>query len=410
MTKRVIVMLLATVMVFALTACGNKTEQTPPATQPTTPSAAPTTPTVFTEPTEPAEERKQLQPLLEYRGELPALKSREEMLDIMQREVYGYLPPAPTSITFTTNKITPEDYCNGKAELYEVIAQCVVSGKDFTFPFRMAVPKNATEKLPFFMFIGFTKGTTSKYQSTEAVIDKGYAILYYDYRDIASDDSKFDNGLSTILYPNGTRGDTDPGKIAMWAWGAHRMMDYAETVSDKLDASRSVVCGHSRTGKAALLAGATDTRIQFTYSNNSGSTGAALSRKKAGENISRITDLFPYWFCKNYKKYVGLDFVGDMESLPFDQHYLIASIAPRKVLVGSATKDANADPLSEQLGCYAAGPAFPNGFVCDVMAVSGDKFFAGDVGYHLREGEHAFTETDWLRAVEFVDYHTKKAQ
>lgn len=392
MTKKLLVWLLALVTVFGIVACGEKP------TEPSTPTEATT---ATTEATKPATDRKELKPLLELRGELPALKSREEMLDTLQKEVYGYLPAAPTNIEFTSNDITPLDYCNGKAELYALVAKCTVNGQEFSFPFRMVMPKNATEKVPFFLFIGFYKGN-SKYQATEAVIDKGYAIIYYDYRDIASDDGKFDNGLSTILYPDGKRGDTDPGKVAMWAWGAHRMMDYAESISDKLDLSRSAVCGHSRTGKAALLAGATDTRIQFTYSNESGCSGSAISRRKAGESIARITGTFPYWFCKNYKHWAGRE-----AEMPFDQHWLLASIAPRKVLVGSASKDINADPLSEQLGCLAASPAFENGFACDVMAVAGDAFLEGDIGYHLREGSHAFTETDWLRAVEFIDYHTQ---
>lgn len=403
MTKRIITLLLVLVMVLGLTACGKEPEAPQVTTTPTQPAITPTTPSAPTTPTAPTEPRKQLQPLLEWRGELPALKSREEMLEILQREVYGYIPPAPTSIEFTTDKITPSGYCGDKADLYAIVAKCIVNGKEFFFPFRLAMPKDANEKLPFFMHIGFTKGASSKYQSTEAVINKGYAILYYDYQDIATDDGKFDNGLSAILYPDGTRGNTDPGKIAMWAWGAHRMMDYAVSIGDKLDVNRSVVCGHSRAGKAALLAGATDTRIQFTYSNNSGCSGSAISRKTAGENITRITSVFPYWFCKNYKEWAGRE-----AQMPFDQHFLIACVAPRKVLVGSASNDLNAHPLSEQLGCYAAAPAFPNGFVCDVMAETGEKFFEGDIGYHLREGGHAFTETDWLRAVEFVDYKTKK--
>lgn len=439
MSKRILALLLAAASVFGLAACSKKpaepattattgtietiaptneaTATTPSETEETeafttAPAAvatiAPTTAataTPTTAPTtapEPAETRKALAPLLELRGELPALKSREEMLDTLQKEVYGYLPAAPTNIEFTSNDITPLDYCNGKAELYALVAKCTVNGQEFSFPFRMVMPKNATEKVPFFLFIGFYKGN-SKYQATEAVIDKGYAIIYYDYQDIASDDGKFDNGLSTILYPNGKRGDTDPGKVAMWAWGAHRMMDYAESISDKLDLSRSAVCGHSRTGKAALLAGATDTRIQFTYSNESGCSGSAISRRKAGESIARITGTFPYWFCKNYKYWAGRE-----AEMPFDQHWLLASIAPRKVLVGSASKDINADPLSEQLGCLTASPAFKNGFACDVMAVAGDAFLEGDIGYHLREGSHAFTETDWLRAVEFINYHTAK--
>ena len=269
----------------------------------------------------------------------------------------------------------------------------------------MAVPKNATEKMPFFVFIGYTRGATSKFQPTEAVIDKGYAIIYCNCNDISTETGGFDSGLGAILYPDGKRGNTDPGKVALWAWGAHRMMDFAEKFTDEynLDMTRSAVCGHSRTGKAALLAGATDTRIQFTYSNESGCAGSAISRRKSGENIQRINSAFPYWLCRNFKNWSARE-----AEMPFDQHWLLACIAPRKVLVGSAAMDANADPLSEQLACLAASPAFTNGFACDVMAVAGEAFLEGDIGYHLREGSHAFTETDWLRAIEFIDYHTKK--
>lgn len=388
MIKRLIAWLLVVIMVFGLVAC---------AKQPTDADA-----TESTEATEPAEERKELAPLLELRGELPALKSREEMLDVLQKEVYGYMPAAPTDIEFSIKKNVDDNFCAGHAYLHEVTVKCTVNGNAFSFPFRMALPKGS-EKVPFFVYIGFTR-STSKYLPTEELIDNGYAVLYFNYEDVATDDSKFDNGLSLALYPDGKRGDTDPGKIAMWAWAASRVLDYAQT-NDRLDMSRAGVCGHSRTAKAALLAGATDTRFQFTYSNNSGSTGAAISRRKSGENIARITDLFPYWFCKNYKQYAGRE-----AEMPFDQHWLLASIAPRKVLVGSATKDTNADPLSEQLGCLAASPAFENGFACDVVAVAGDEFFAGDIGYHLREGTHYFSRQDWQKLIKFVNYHTGKAE
>ena len=386
MMKRIFVWILSLVTVLSLVAC---------AKQP-----ADTNATESTEATESIEERKELAPLLELRGEIPALKSREEMLNVLHKEVYGYLPEVPTEISFSVKKNVDDNFCAGHAYLHEVTVNCTVNGNAFSFPFRMALPKGS-EKVPFFVYIGFTK-STSKYLPTEELIDNGYAVLYFNYEDVATDDSKFDNGLSLALYPDGNRGDTDPGKIAMWAWAASRVLDYAET-NDRLDMTRAGVCGHSRTAKAALLAGATDTRFQFTYSNNSGSTGAAISRRKSGENVARITNLFPYWFCKNYKQYAGRE-----AQMPFDQHWLLASIAPRKVLVGSASKDVNADPLSEQLGCLAASPAFENGFVCDVVAVAGEEFFEGDIGYHLREGTHYLSRTDWLKFIKFVNYHTEK--
>ena len=411
MKKQTLAWLLVMAISFSLVACSKAPADTqttePTATEVATeatmaPTVAPTTEPTTEPTTAPTEPRKELGPLLELRGELPALQSREEMLEILQREVYGYMPAAPTDATFTVKKNVDDNFCAGHAYLHEVTMTCTVNGSEFSFPFRLALPKGS-EKVPFFVYIGFTR-STSKYLPTEELIDNGYAVLYFNYEEVASDDSKLDNGLAAALYPEGKRGDTDPGKIAMWAWAASRVLDYAET-NERLDMSRAAVCGHSRTGKAALLAGATDTRFQFTYSNNSGTSGAAITRRTAGETLQRITSLFPYWFCKNYKNWVARE-----SEMPFDQHYLLACIAPRKVLVGSASKDANADPLSEQLACLAASPAFENGFVCNVVAVAGEEFFEGDIGYHLRDGTHYFSRTDWLKLIKFIDYHTTKAE
>ena len=96
--------------------------------------------------------------------------------------------------------------------------------------------------------------------------------------------------------------------------------------------------------------------------------------------------------------------------MPFDQHYLLASIAPRHVLVGSASADDNADPVSEQLGCLAASPAFENGFVCDGVALVGDEFLEGDIGYHLRKGAHYFSRQDWQKLIKFINIHSAPAK
>ena len=387
--KRIISLLLVLVTVLSLCACKD----------PVNPTVT-TGPTDPTDPTQPTVQRQLLQPLLDKRNR-PALKSRDEMLETLANEVYGAIPAAPTDTKFTVKKNVVSNYAAGKANMDEITMECTVNGKPFSFTFRAVIPKS-TEKVPFFVFIGFASNE-SRFAPIEEIIDNGYALLYFHYEYVATDDNDFTTGLAANLYPDGTRGDSDPGKISMWAWGASRVLDYAETISDKLDMSRAVVCGHSRTGKAALWAGANDTRFQYVYSNNSGCSGAALSYLKTGEEIARITNVFPYWFCKNYQKYAYKE-----KTMPFDQHWLLASIAPRKVLVGSAANDSNADPLAEQLACLAASPAFPNGFVCDVVAQAGEEYYEGDIGYHLRAGEHYFSREDWQKLIKFVNYHSSK--
>lgn len=330
---------------------------------------------------------------------LPSLKSRDEMLDILQREVYGYLPEKPAKLTFSAERMKMPNFA-GKATTDRVIAHCVFkNGKEFSFPFAAILPTEGGNH-PFFLHINFRPDIPDRHQPTEELVDNGFAVLTFNYQDVTADDENMTDGLAGVLYSDGKRNPTDPGKIAMWAWAAQRIMDYAETLPC-LDMQRAVVCGHSRLGKTALLCGATDTRFPFVYSNNSGCSGAAISRNKAGESVTRICTRFPYWFCENYWNYKNRE-----SEMPFDQHYLVASIAPRKVAIGSASEDEWADPVSEQLCCAAAAEAFPGGFVCpDRLAQVGEDFFEGDIGYHLRKGLHYFSREDWQKLIKFVKMH-----
>ena len=156
--------------------------------------------------------------------------------------------------------------------------------------------------------------------------------------------------------------------------------------------------------KTALLTGATDKRFKFVYSNDSGCSGSAITRQKGGETVEKICNKFYYWFCENYKKYINNE-----DSMPFDQHYLVSSIAPRFVLIGSASEDLWADPKSEMLNCVASSERFDKPFVSpDRFAEIGEEFFEGDIGYHLRKGLHYFSREDWLKLIKFVKLHYSK--
>ncbi len=332
---------------------------------------------------------------------LPKLLSRNEMLNILAEEEYGYLPEKPTNLNWKVEKNVINNFCAGKAILNKITITCEMRENAFTFPFFLALPTKEG-KHPFFVHINFRDSVPDRYMPTEELIDHGFAVFSFCYKDVTSDDGDFSNGLSGVLYPDEKRKPNDAGKIAMWAWATHRVMDYAQTLDRVLDLNNAIVCGHSRLGKTALLAAATDERFAFAYSNDSGCSGAAITRNKTGETIKDIClKRFPYWFCENYKKYIDNE-----QNMPFDQHYLLASIAPRKVLIGSASEDLWADPVSEQLCCAAASDAFEKGFICEKMpAEIGDEFFEGDVGYHLRKGLHYFSREDWLKLIKFVNIH-----
>ncbi len=322
------------------------------------------------------------------------------MLDILQREEYGYIPPPPDKLSFRVHDGYIPNFCAGKASSRLVEAEMEIAGKPFSFPFHVAIPKRAG-KHPFFVCINFRPAVPDRYIPTEEIIDNGFAVLSFCYTDVTSDDGDFRSGLSAVLYPEGKREPTSAGKLALWAFAAQRVMDYAVTI-EELDPAHSAVCGHSRLGKTALLAAATDERFRLAYSNDSGCSGAALSRGKRGENVKSICSVFPFWFCENYLRYSSRE-----EKMPFDQHYLLASIAPRLAYVASAAEDDWADPVSEFLTCAATSPVYEcfglSGLVCgDELPTVGTSLHAGSVGYHLRAGLHYFSRTDWLELMRFA--------
>lgn len=340
-----------------------------------------------------------LKRMLEER-KIPDLKSRDEMLEIMQKEVYGYLPPKPDRLEWTVKNNYIGNFCAGKAAAQYVTLTAYMGEKSFSFPFMAVIPKGEGPH-PFFIHINFRPNVPDRYMHSEEIVDNGFACLSFCYEDVTKDNGDFCDGLAGVLYENGERGDTDAGKIAMWAWAAQRVMDYAME-EPRLDKNCAIVCGHSRLGKTALLCGATDERFAFVHSNDSGCSGAAITRGKVGEKVADITKMFPFWFCENYKKY------ADKESeMPFDQHYLIASVAPRYAYVASAVEDIWADPASEMLACVAASGAYEKqgltGFVCeDRLPEVGDIYHEGNIGYHLRAGAHYFSREDWNTLTAFV--------
>lgn len=340
-----------------------------------------------------------LKQILKDRG-VPTLKTREEMLDIMQYEVYGYLPQKPDKLEWTVKNNYIGNFCAGKATAQYVELTAYWGEKSFKFPFVAVIP-TAKGPHPFFIHINFRPNVPDRYMPTEEIVDQGFACLSFCYEDVTKDNNDFTSGLAGVLYENGVRNPRDCGKIAMWAWAAQRVMDYAET-EPRLDKSCTIVCGHSRLGKTALLCGATDERFKFAYSNNSGCSGASITRDKVGERVADITKMFPYWFCESYAQYANRE-----HEMPFDQHYLIASVAPRYAYVASASEDLWAAPDSEMLSCVAASEAYESmglvGFVCENrLPEIGDIYHEGCIGFHERAGLHYFSREDWNKLILFV--------
>jgi len=170
-----------------------------------------------------------------------------------------------------------------------------------------------------------------------------------------------------------------------WAWGASRVMDYLGT--DKaVDARRVGIEGHSRFGKAALVAMAYDPRWAVGFISSSGQGGAKLSRRNAGEIIENLAGSGEYhWMAGNFLKYAGPLHWND---LPVDAHELIALCAPRPVFISAGLNgDAWVDARGMWMAAVAAGPVYR---LLGVKGVEGAAFPAA--GTALTSGEIAFRQ------------------
>jgi len=327
-------------------------------------------------------------------------EARAKTLEVFEKEVYGINPKGGIPSEWKLDR--ERTIMEGKVHQREYVLTLGGSLKARALAF-LPVGK---ENVPAFLGLNFRgnhtlqadewitktndepRGKAEGRWPVEMITKAGFALVTIHCADFDPDkDDGFKNGVHALFEEK--RDDSSWGTIAGWAWGLSRVRDQLKTIPE-IDAGKVVVIGHSRLGKTALWAGASDENFAMAISNNSGCGGAALSKRKHGETVARINKVFPHWFSKSFRKYNDKE-----ETLPIDQHQLIACIAPRPVYVASATGDDWADPKGEFLALKMAAPAW--GETLTEMPAAGGAVGKGKARYHLREGKHDITPWDWER-------------
>jgi hypothetical protein len=336
---------------------------------------------------------------------------RPEILELFRQHVYGRASvERPDSLKFEAT--TTPGMMNGAAIRRQVVISYEGRGGKGAINLVLFLPAKATRPVPCFVLIcnrgrrniDPSRTEKSEFWPAEEIIARGYAAAAFQVNDVVPDrKDSFSEGVFGIFDPPGPRAADAWGAIAAWSWGASRVMDYLQT-DHAIDATKVAVLGHSRGGKAALWAGAQDERFALTISNDSGSTGAAVARGKDGEKIKDINRVFPHWFAPNYKEY------DDRENeLPIDQHMLDALIAPRLLYIASASQDEWADPEAEFLSGVAATPVYElfglKGLAATKLPSPETPMHEGQIGHHIRTGEHNLTLYDWNCFLDFADRH-----
>jgi dienelactone hydrolase len=367
--------------------------------------------------------------------------------------VYGEIPPKPARLDFKSD-VVDRKFLNGKATLKLVTIS--IRGSEVPRIDLLMVTPNAVKKAPVFLAMNFcgnhaihpdpriplahswlgsgckgcadnhatdaSRGAQASDWPLEQIVDRGYALATFVNADVDSDRADVSDGVYAWLAKekSGSAANAmtrDRGCIAGWAWGFQRCVDYLVT-DPAIDRTRIAAVGHSRNGKTALLAAAFDERIALAIPHQAGCGGTAPSRvaeklatarangRPTAETVAVINKSFPHWFNAEFKK-----FDDAPQRLPFDQHCLVALMAPRPVLLSNAEGDQWANPGGQFDVLKAAEPVYRllKAGGCDATEMPPmNKLVDSKLGYYIRPGQHSMTSGDWAVFLDFADRHFGK--
>ncbi len=395
---------------------------------------------------------------------------RVPIVDLYSRHVYGYSPA--DTVTMLVQDVTSHDVLEGRASRIQKVLTLRRGGRSVDLDLLIYVPNGEAHEIrtgpnsersnvtPYPAFLGLnfggnqtvesdplirmtssytiskpgvkhnlatdaTRGAASGRWPVSLIISRGYALVTLHCGNVRPDNRNQEDAGVQALFPDFMIDDaTRWGAIAVWAWGLSRVLDCLIKMP-LIDASRVMIVGHSRLGKASLWAGVCDPRFFGVVSNCSGCGGSAIYRRCVGERIRDITERFPHWFNRYHNRYRDAE-----NELPVDQHMLLSAIAPRMLHISSASRDAWADPDGELLSALLATETYENhgvaglplsSFFHSESTDSADVATAarparvyepilpigGTLQYHRREGVHDITAEDWKAVLDHADLAIK---
>jgi hypothetical protein len=353
-------------------------------------------------------------------------KRRPEIVEDFDREVYGRVPRATPPVKWEIVNTT-----NGTAGDVAVVTKQLVGHVDnSSYPaiavdiqLALTTPAHAAGPVPVMMEFSFgapagnwgpgrdaAAASGPSWQEQVLALGWGYAILTP--TSVQTDNGAgLTHGIIGLVNRGQPRKLDDWGALRAWAWGASRALDYFE-MDRSVDARQVGIDGHSRYGKAALVAMAYDSRFAIVYVSSSGEGGARLHRRNFGELLENVAGTGEYhWMAGNFIKYAGLFKPDD---LPVDSHELIALCAPRPVFIGAGTTkgDGWADAKGMFLAEVGAGPVYAllgkKDLGTSAFPAIETTLIAGDLAFRQHSGGHT-PAPNWPEFLTFAGRYMKAA-
>ncbi len=355
---------------------------------------------------------------------------RPEIVEDFDREIYGRVPKITPKVNWEVISTTNEK--NGDVP---VITKKLVGHVDnSSYPLitvdiqlTLSTPANASGPVPVIMEFGLSAEALAAFRKhfTEAqlaafagsgppwqqqVLAKGWGYATLVPTSVQADNGAgLTEGIIGLVNKGQPRKLDDWGALRAWAWGASRALDYFET-DKSVDAKQVGLEGHSRYGKATLVAMAYDQRLAIAYVSSSGEGGAKLWRRNFGEQLGNIAGSGEYhWMAGNFVKYAGPLTEND---LPVDSHELIALCAPRPVFIssGALQGDGWVDAKGMFLAAAGAGPVYKLLGKKDLGAAEfppiETALIDGDVAFRQHSGGHT-PGPNWPTFLAFASRYIK---
>jgi len=345
-------------------------------------------------------------------------KRRAEIVEDMEREVYGRIPKDVPKVTWTI-KVTDREWIG----FTPVIAKQLIGHVDNTaYPLidvniamTVVIPANAKGPVPVLMmfsrsalpapaqpdpeslekinnavkelivkshpelqsvfdrypaynpiaaqsspFNPFGPRTPGDPPTPQQLVADGWGYVLIDPASIQADNgAELTKGIIGLVNKGQPRKPDDWGALRAWSWGAARGLDYLET-EPMVDAKHVGIEGVSRYGKAALVTLAFEQRFAMGLIGSSGEGGAKLNRRNWGEAVESLTGGEYYWMAGNFIKYGASDAVSGSKNagdLPVDSHELMALCAPRLTFISYGVPEQGDAKWLDHQGSYMAAVA-----------------------------------------------------
>lgn len=276
------------------------------------------------------------------------------------------------------------------------------------------------------------RASDEKHYAVREILKAGYAFATIDGAELAADGYqhrgiKKNDKTSDLLPLVQTHKESKKswGAIAAWAYGYQLGAQYLRG-SKEINPSQIIVSGHSRRGKAALLAAALDENISMVIPHQSGTGGTASLKSSIFKESPKamvgkswiyyaIGDpgTLAHFFSKNFKSKLKQDSIS---SLGIDASHLMALVAPRPLLDTQGVKDFWAGGKSAWRMMKEADSVYS---LYGVEGLKKKKWFGGKYAdlrpdttgrlhqHYLKTG-HSLGKSYWKLSVGFANLHFSK--